>query len=374
MRLCAERWEAKVEQALHGDSDALSLFGRPVDTAQMDYRRSPVHRLRVKLVRLGEAVPNLRALATELGSHREGNQTPRPTFLMRVPPALQTDMDSRSRVGFELMQLGAYPAAFEVFRLLLERMLGEQTDGRRLHKGLPLHNMGFARMRSGLIHDGIRWTLMAFIEDALSRAEEANTMSVELYRPAAENLRLYGLPHTDLVGLAMRIRGRVETGELVQDPATLFLEEGFETIVDRLARALAGGEAQGVEPAQFPPVRVRLSVPFVAAEFNLTLAPAEATTLVSASLVMLAAFGAAGFFWATGLLSEYWHLAVGAVSGGIALAALTGLVVRVAGRTPIGRVVLTAVRGIAAHIFAPLLVATLGGVLAAYLTGILAAP
>lgn len=367
MRLWAERWESKVEQAL-GDPQAIAVFGRPVDTAQMDYRRSPVHRLRVKLLRLSEVVPGLPPHGADVDLDRGDNQLSRPHFLVRVPAALQAEIDERTRVGLELLRRGANPAAFEVFRFLLERMLGEQTDGHRLHKGLPLHNMGLARMRSGLIRDGIRWTLMAFIEDALSRAEEASDISVELYRPAAENLRLYGLSHAELVSLAQRIRRQVDHGELIQDPAVIVLEEDLQRTVERVARTLEGGQVAAVEPARFPPVRFRVSIP-LGAEFSFTLAPGEATTLVTASLAILASIGAAGLLWALGLLEEHWQLAVGVSSGGVALAAAIGLIVRVAGRTALGRVVLATVRMMAAHILGPLLVAIVGGVLVAYLTG-----
>ena len=369
MRIWLEGWEAKVEQALGGASEAVHVFVRPVDTAQMDYRRAPVHRLRVKLFRLGDAVPGLPMLGAELAGNQEGRAPGRPRFLTPVTPAFESEIDARSRVGMELMQLGAYPAAFETYRLLLERMLQEQTTGRRLHKGLPLHNMGLARMRSGLIRDGIRWTLMAFIEDALSRAEESDVVSVELYRPAAENLRLYGLSHADLMDLARRIRRRVESGELVQEPSRILLEEHLDATVDGLVRALKGAQTPGVEPVEFPPVRVRVSLPFVAADLSFALPPAEAATLVTSSLVALAAAGAVGVFWVTGVVDESWELAVGILSGGTALGALTGLIVRIGGRTAVGRLLLAAVRFISAHILVPLLVAIVGGVLVAYVTG-----
>lgn len=52
LRLWLDQWEIDAEKALVGDEATLSVFRRPVDTAQLHYVEAPVHVLRTKLQRL----------------------------------------------------------------------------------------------------------------------------------------------------------------------------------------------------------------------------------------------------------------------------------------------------------------------------------
>jgi hypothetical protein len=83
--------------------------------------------------------------------------------------------------------------------------------------------MGWVRHRAGAIEDGAKWTALAFIEDALSRAEELPSILDELSRPAAQNLRTVGASDQDLYDLALAIRSVASAGELIADPLVLFL-------------------------------------------------------------------------------------------------------------------------------------------------------
>ena len=141
------------------------------------------------------------------------------TQLLEDPPARIRSQIKRTRVvGTKLLAAGNYAEAFEVYRQLLELMLGEQPPGHRWHKGEPLHNMGYARIKSGLLDHGLRWTLQAFVEDSLSRGERHPDVFDELQMPAAQSLRLYGYTEDELRSMAERIRTRAKRGTLVKAP------------------------------------------------------------------------------------------------------------------------------------------------------------
>lgn len=146
--------------------------------------------------------------------------------------------------------------AFEVFRWVFEQLIRAQPENGRFHKGSPLHNMAVARLQGGHPAEGLRWTLLAFIEDALSRAEESPSHWDELQRPAANLLRLLGFGERELYGLAERVRARVTEGELVSDPTRVFVDENL----DRQVRLLADGAGGGVVRAE-PEIRVFVSSP-----------------------------------------------------------------------------------------------------------------
>lgn len=145
-------------------------------------------------------------------------------FIAKLPTELAQLVSSSTLEGGELVLAGRPDAAFEIFRRVYEQLLGAQPDGQRFHKGEPLHNMGWARFRSGLQSEGVRYTFLAFIEDALSRAEEQPGLLDELSRPAAANLLLVGVPETELLSIARRIRSLVFSGRLIRDPLELYVE------------------------------------------------------------------------------------------------------------------------------------------------------
>lgn len=173
-------------------------------------------------------------------------------LLQPPPPELQRELESENALGQQLVMRGRLPEAFDVFRHSYEQMLSAQPQGQRYHKGLPLHNMGWARLRAGLPDQGARWTVMAFIEDALSRAEEMPNVLDELSRPAAQNLRLLGAPEPELVEIARLVRAQITIADAsVADPNALFVGLGLQ---DRLMRWLGFSRVT-------PVVRVFVSSP-----------------------------------------------------------------------------------------------------------------
>lgn len=176
-------------------------------------------------------------------------------FLIEPPPALAIAARQWGGLGDSLGGLGRWSEAFEPYRRAWELLLTAQPAGSRFHKGQPLHNMGYARIQVGLRREGLRWTLLAFVEDALSRAEESPSVRDELQRPAAQTLRLFGFAEADLHRLSVRIRDRVTSGALIQDPTEVFVAEDLDRFVRQVP---VDGSRDRPQPG---PVRVFVSSP-----------------------------------------------------------------------------------------------------------------
>jgi hypothetical protein len=180
-----------------------------------------------------------------------------PESLEDPPLQIAQQVDHLNALGSALIAAGRFSDAYETYRRLYEIMLGEQPETRRWHKGLPLANMGLARIRQGLSREGLKWMLLAFIEDALSRGEKHPHILDELQMPAAHNLRIYGLSESRLREMALRIRGRLDQGVLVHDPIDIFIEDGYESL---LPEAVQQGRRQEPPPERIV-VRVLVSSP-----------------------------------------------------------------------------------------------------------------
>ncbi len=273
LRLWIDRWEQDVEAGLVGDDATLTSFRRPVDTSQMHYVESPLHVLRTRLQRLQpyvggtvppapvhrpapSAVPPVGATAGPENPPPPGEPAHVTHYLSQLPPDLDAKFHLESDSGRQMLLVERWDDAFEVFRWVFEQLIRAQPENGRFHKGSPLHNMAVARLQGGYLAQGLKWTLMAFIEDALSRAEESPSHWDELQRPAANLLRLLGLGEEELYGLAERVRARVREGELVSDPTMVFVDEKLDRQVRLVADTASGGVARAG-----PEIRVFVSSP-----------------------------------------------------------------------------------------------------------------
>jgi hypothetical protein len=135
--------------------------------------------------------------------------------------------------GSELQKLGNAANAFEAYRRAWEIKLSRQPTGQRFHKGAELASMAAARVQGGMLREGFRWSLAAFLEDALSRAEDSPNLIDELHWPAAQTLRQFGVPENTLSELSAHARSRA-AGAAIQDPMTIFREEGLDALVARV--------------------------------------------------------------------------------------------------------------------------------------------
>jgi len=180
-------------------------------------------------------------------------------FQIDAPAEVQAKADEYVQIGTQFQRQGQSEYAFEAYRRAWEVMLTKQPDGFRFHKGRELANMGGARLDAGLLREGLRWMLYAFIEDCLSRSEDSPTIHDELQWPASQYLRRFGFGEADLQGLTERIRG-VAAERLLQDPGTLFVEMGFDRIVARAPDRTTAAPTDGLtvfvsSPSELKPER-----------------------------------------------------------------------------------------------------------------------
>lgn len=112
-------------------------------------------------------------------------------------------------------------------------MLQRQPEGRRYHKGWPLHQLGMFRLQQEQFSEARHYFLLAFVEDSLSRGEESPNRIDEIHRPAALNLVYgFGVAGSQLVDLSLRLRGRQAEGQLLRDPAVALEHEPLEPAVE----------------------------------------------------------------------------------------------------------------------------------------------
>jgi hypothetical protein len=170
--------------------------------------------------------------------------TPSPRFLAPLPADLEDAQDRALLVGGTALESREWDNAFQVFADLYAALLERQPTGERFHKGLPLHNMGLARLLSRRRADAFRYTLEAFAEDSLSAADEDLPIGEEFRRPAAGNLQsVFGVPRAQLEQIAAGLRG-------------IGVEGAWPSPSDALAAV--GVTAKSAEPPQPPRSRRRV--------------------------------------------------------------------------------------------------------------------
>jgi hypothetical protein len=125
-----------------------------------------------------------------------------------------------------------FETAAAEFQAAVDDLREAQPERHRYHKGESLHNLGFVLLFAGNERRAIEVTVLAFIEDCLSRAEESPRTRDELDRPAAHNLvYVFGVPGRKVADLSSWIRLIAISGQIVADPATLLAEERVKDVI-----------------------------------------------------------------------------------------------------------------------------------------------
>ena len=145
-------------------------------------------------------------------------------FLVDPPSRVSALANQVHEAGAARLQAGDWAGAFRHYQRAYQGLLENQPPGKRFHKGLPLHNMGLARILGNDPREGLQYTFFAFLEDALSKADEGTSGYPELDGPAAHNLVfVFSLPPSLLSHIANEVRHLTKRGELFQDPSPLAL-------------------------------------------------------------------------------------------------------------------------------------------------------
>lgn len=161
------------------------------------------------------------------------------------PPELARQYDHEMLAAGFSLTAGDRAAALVHLEKAYRSLLEGQPTGRRFHKGGSLHDAGLQRMYLGEERGALEYTLMAFLEDALSLAEESRLFG-ELDRPAAHNLvYVFGVPGPALAALAIWIRRAVGFGVDVPDPAELLSRPELRDVL-ALAAAYSGKRIPGL--------------------------------------------------------------------------------------------------------------------------------
>ena len=152
---------------------------------------------------------------------------------MRMYEDLPTDLGERItetiRKCENLLDLGQYTAAKEGFEEIYDVLLKAQPEGKRYHKGHPLHDMGLVAFRSGDSRSALKYFVLAYIEDLLSQ-EIASEDGADTW-PAGIAVRGgYGLDADFVVALKTAIKKTKEANITVQNP------EDILTRLDQAAR------------------------------------------------------------------------------------------------------------------------------------------
>jgi hypothetical protein len=138
------------------------------------------------------------------------------------PAALGARHERYRREAIAALNRRDFAAAQAAWTAAVKVLARAQPKGQRYHKGESLHNVGLARLYAGDERGALETTLCAFIEDALSRAEESPLHLDELERPAAHNLvYVFAVPGPVVADLSRWVRRLVASGEVVRDPASL---------------------------------------------------------------------------------------------------------------------------------------------------------
>ncbi|MFN8584779.1 MAG: hypothetical protein U0446_05620 [Dehalococcoidia bacterium] len=143
--------------------------------------------------------------------------------LVEVPPPVQAGLDAVYEQALREFNDHRWPASFGLFHAAYDTLLREQPVGHRFHKGLPLHNMAVTAFIDQSIKTDLAsssWSLLAFLEDALTFAEGGGSNPLDL--PAAKMLvYTFGYPGQALPILLRRVRELVDDGSLFQNPQDL---------------------------------------------------------------------------------------------------------------------------------------------------------
>jgi hypothetical protein len=168
-------------------------------------------------------------------------------------PAAQEFNESRSWAR-DAYQSGHLPDAIAEMTRAYDRLVSQQPDGHRYHKGFPLYQLGLWALEAHDIKSARNHILAAFVEDSLSRGEESPQDWDELGRPAALSLvQTFSIPGLQLIDLAARLRKAQAEGSLFRTPGEALEAVPLATPPSSPAEATAA-RLLAPEPEPFAPV------------------------------------------------------------------------------------------------------------------------
>jgi hypothetical protein len=178
------------------------------------------------------------------------------TFQIDAPADAKAAADHWVQVGEQLRQTGQSDLAFEAFRRAYGALDTAQKGPVRIHKGRELMDMAVASLDGGLQRETVRYALLAFLEDCISRAEDSEDVQDELGWQAAGMLRRFGLPEAFLLAVSNRTR-RKSLDHVIKNPLDVFVEEGLDRLLATIPVRAPGPAAGRVNILVSSPMDLR---------------------------------------------------------------------------------------------------------------------
>lgn len=111
------------------------------------------------------------------------------------------------------LRQGKYKEAECIYRAFYQTLLEQQKSVGRVHKGMPLHNLGLSLYYQGQSKEAIKYFFCAYVEDVI-RANGADTVEQGL---ASKIIRGFvGVPESDLLRIRDLIMKRVRRSQTIQ--------------------------------------------------------------------------------------------------------------------------------------------------------------
>lgn len=167
---------------------------------------------------------------------------------MSIPTDLIESIREIERKGLLLLRTGDYSEAEKIFSKECELFTERQAkdESKRIHKGSPLHNLGLSSLFGGNPFKGLRYVLLAYIEDILSGSDKGSADNL----PACIALRsIFAVPPTNLRELEDLVlekkKGRVsflypEKNLVVFESVIKIVEKQFGPVSDLYKHEIQG--------------------------------------------------------------------------------------------------------------------------------------
>jgi hypothetical protein len=146
-----------------------------------------------------------------------------PSVMEPLPPDLDQQLQGMALANEGLLYARDYPGALAGFKSMYTLLLEKQPPDNRYHKGYPLHQIGITLFLSGKQDKALKYFILAFIEDLLSKEEGQEDKADD--EPASKTLKgAYGIPEVFLAEFKRIVRTKKSRKELVRNPDVIYEE------------------------------------------------------------------------------------------------------------------------------------------------------
>lgn len=140
-----------------------------------------------------------------------------------LPPDLDQKLQGMALANEGLLYTRDYQGALTGFESMYTLLLEKQPSDNRYHKGYPLHQIGITLFLSGTQDKALKYFILAFIEDLLSKEEGQEDKADD--EPASKTLRgAYGVPEASLAEFKRIARTKKSRRQLVRNPDVIYEE------------------------------------------------------------------------------------------------------------------------------------------------------